>query len=162
MKMNIAKTKVNVFDNTSINVNNEKNQDKDIQRTINVSWGGMAKYWDLFKSNLDICLKRHGNSFVLPAMPLWCRYLHTHQTSTEQNGKEYAQHHIQGQKDQHMGRERTKVINIFSNVRKMKWTCVMDMAHQPSKRRPIDLACHHVATIRQEQKTRETSQTVER
>ena len=68
-------------------------------------------------------------SCVLPAMTLWCRYLDTDQTSTEQtcdrtdqNGKKYAQHHIQRQKDQHLGQERTKVIDIINTVRQMKWS----------------------------------------
>ena len=121
LKMNIAKTKVMVVDNTPINVNNvlienvpgyvylgqhyslkEKNQDKEIQRRIMAGWAAYAKHRDIFKSNLAICLKRQVyNSCVLPAMT-WCRDLDTDQTSTEQtcgrtdqNGKKYAQHHIQ-------------------------------------------------------------------
>ena len=122
LKINIAKTKVMVVDNTPKNVNNvlienvpgyvylgqhysfkEKNQDKEIQRRIMVGWTAYAKHRDIFKSNLAICLKRQVyNSCVLPAMTLWCRDLDTDQTSTEQtcgrtdqNGKKYAQHHIQ-------------------------------------------------------------------
>ena len=84
----IAKTKMMVVDNTPINVNNvlienvqvyvylgqhyslkEKNQDKEIQRTIMAGWAAYAKHRDIFKSNLAICLKRHVyNSCVLPAM----------------------------------------------------------------------------------------------
>ena len=96
LKMNIAKTKVMVVDNTPIKVNNvpienvegyvylgqryslkEKNQDKEIQRIIMVGWAAYAKHRDIFKSNLDICLKRQVyNSCVLPAMTLlWCRDL---------------------------------------------------------------------------------------
>ena len=125
LKMNIAKTKVMVVDNTSINVNNvlienvqgyvyleqyynikEKNQDKEIQRRIMTGWAAYAKHRDIFKSNLAICPKRQVyNSCVLPAMTYGadsCRDLDTDQTSTEQtcgrtdqNGKNYAQHHIQ-------------------------------------------------------------------
>ena len=77
LKMNIAKTKVMVVDNTPIHVNNmlienvqghvylgkhyslkEKNQDKEIQRRIVASWAAYAKHRDIFKSNLAICLKR--------------------------------------------------------------------------------------------------------
>ena len=39
---------------------------------------------------------------------------------------------------------------------------VLDRAQQPPQRRPLDLACHHLETIRQEKTTRETSQAVER
>ena len=60
---------------------------------------------------------------------IWCRDLDTDQTNTvqmcghtERNGIKYAQHHIQGQKDQHLGTERTKVIDIISNMRKIKWS----------------------------------------
>ena len=121
LKMNIAKTKVMVVDNTPINVNNvlienvpdyvylgqhyslkEKNQDKEIQRRIMAGWAAYAKHRDIFKSNLAICLKRQVyNSCVLPAMTYGAD-LDTDQTSTEQtcgrtdqNGKKYAQHHIQ-------------------------------------------------------------------
>ena len=85
LKMNIAKTKVMVVDNTPINVNNvlietvpgyvylgqhdslkEKNQDKEIQRRIMAGWAAYAKHRDIFKSNLAICLKRQVyNSCVL-------------------------------------------------------------------------------------------------
>ena len=88
LKMNIAKTKVMVVDNTPINVNNvlienfqgyvylgqhyslkEKNQDKEIQRRIMAGWAAYAKHRNIFKSNLAICLKRQVyNSCVLPAM----------------------------------------------------------------------------------------------
>ena len=69
LKMNIAKTKVMVVDNTPINVNNvlienvqgyvylgqhyslkEKNQDKEIQRRIIAGWAAYAKHRDTFKS----------------------------------------------------------------------------------------------------------------
>ena len=86
--MNIAKTEVMVVDNTPINMNNvlienvqcyvyleqhysikEKNQDKEIQRRIMAGWAAYAKHRDIFKSNLDICMKRPVcNSCVLPAM----------------------------------------------------------------------------------------------
>ena len=103
LKMNIAKTKVMVVDNTPVNVNNvlienaqgyvylgqhyslkEKNQDKEIQRRIIAGWAAYAKHRDTFKSNLAICLKRQVYNSVLPAMTLWCRDLDTDETSTEQ------------------------------------------------------------------------------
>ena len=88
LKMNIAKTKVIVVDNTPIKVNNvlienvpgyvylgqhysikENNQDKEIHRRIMAGWAAYAKHRDIFKSNLSICLKRHEyNACVLPAM----------------------------------------------------------------------------------------------
>ena len=98
LKMNIAKTKVIVVENTPINVNDvlienvqgyvylaqhyslkEKNQDKEIELRIMAGWAEYAKHRDIFKSNIAICLKRHvHNSCVLPAMT------YTDQTSTEQ------------------------------------------------------------------------------
>ena len=82
LKMNIAKTKVMVLDNTpdrkcptgyvylgqhySLK---ENNQDKEIQRRIMAGWAAYAKHRDIFKSNLAIFLKRQVyNSCVLPAM----------------------------------------------------------------------------------------------
>ena len=69
IKMNIAKTKVMVVDNTPINVNNvlienvesyvylgqrynikEKNQDKNIQRRFVAGWAAYGKHRDIFKS----------------------------------------------------------------------------------------------------------------
>ena len=77
LKMNIAKTKVMVVDNTPINVNNvlienlegyvylgqryslkENNQDKEIPRIIMAGWAAYAKHRDVFKSNIAICLER--------------------------------------------------------------------------------------------------------
>ncbi len=109
-----------VADNIPINVNNvlienvymylgqhyrlkEKNQDKEIQRRIMAGWAAYAKHRDIFESNLAICLKRQ-----VPT-PVCCqlrhmvqRHMDTDKTSTEQtcgrtdqNGKKYAQHHIQ-------------------------------------------------------------------
>ena len=91
LKMNSAKIKVMVVDNTPINVNNvlienvpgyvylgqhysikEKNQFKEIQRRImagSPGWAAYAKHRNIFKSNLAICLKRQVyNSCVPPAM----------------------------------------------------------------------------------------------
>ena len=123
LKICIAKTKVMVVDNTPINVNNvlienvpgyvylgqhyslkEKNQDKEIQRRIMAGWAACAKHRDIFKSNLAICPEETGVQLLCTASYdiLWCRDLDTDQISTEQtcgrrdqNGKKYAQHHIQ-------------------------------------------------------------------
>ena len=122
LKMNITKTKVMVVDNTPINMNNvlienvqgyvylgqhyslkEKNQDKEIHRRIMAGWAAYAKHRDIFKSNLAICLKRTVQLLCAASYDIiWCRDLDTDQTSTEQtcgradqNGKKYAQHHIQ-------------------------------------------------------------------
>ena len=112
-----------VVDNIPINVNNvlienvqgyvylgqhfsvkEKHQDKEIQRRIMAGWATYAKHRNIFKSNLAICLKIQEYSVQLicaASYDIWCRYLDTDQTSTEQtcgrtdkNGKKYAQHHI--------------------------------------------------------------------
>ena len=114
------KTKLMDVDNTPINVNNvlienvpgyvylgqhyglkENNQDKEIKRRIMAGWAAYAKHRDIFKSNLAICLT--GVQLLCAACyDIWCRDLNTGQTSTEQtcgrtdqNGKKYAQHHIQ-------------------------------------------------------------------
>ncbi|KAK2173366.1 hypothetical protein NP493_881g00003 [Ridgeia piscesae] len=36
----------------------DKNQDKEIQRRITAVWAAFAKYRDIFKGNIGICLKR--------------------------------------------------------------------------------------------------------
>ena len=137
----------------------EKNQDKEIQRRIMAGWAAYAKYRDGFRSNLAICLKRQMyNSCVLPAMTLWCRDLDTDQTSkqqtcvrTDQNGKKYAQHHIQGQKDQHLGQEE-------DNQQCEKNEMVKGIAHQPPQRRLTDVACRHVETIQMPRKNEKGDQ----
>ena len=122
LNMNIAKTKLMVVDNPPINVNNalienvpgyvylgqyynikEKNQDKEIQRRIMAGWAAYAKHWDIFKSNIAICLKRQVyNSCVVPAMTYGSEtWTLTKQAQNKlaaaqtQHGKKYAQHHIQ-------------------------------------------------------------------
>ena len=120
LKMNIAKTKVMVVDNTLINVNNvlienvqgyvylgqhyslkEKNQDKEIQRRIMAGWAAYANTGTSSKATLPP--EETGVQLLCAASyDIWCRDLDTDQTSTEetcgrtdQNGKKYAQHHIQ-------------------------------------------------------------------
>ena len=92
----------------------------------------------------------------------------TDQTSTEQtcgrtdkNGKKYAQHHIQRQKDQHLGQGEDKSHRYNQHCKKNEM--VLGRAYQPPQRRPMDLACHQLETIKwQEKTTRETSQAMER
>ena len=149
LKMNIAKTKVMVVDNTPININNvlienvqgyvylgqhyslkEKNQDKEIQRRIMAGWAAYAKHRDIFKSNLAICLKRQVyNSCVLPAMTYGAETWTL--TKQAQNKLTAAQTKMERSmlnityKDRKTNiwvRERTKVIDIINTVRKMKWS----------------------------------------
>ena len=114
------------------------------------------------------------NSCVLPAITLWCRdqglLPNKHRTNLRphiQKWKEvaYAQHHTRGQKDQHLDLRhldlgRANVIDIIRNVRKRSGPG-QDTPWQPPQRWPTDLACHHLATIRQE-KTMDNSQAPER
>ena len=149
LKMNIAKTKVMVVDNTPININNvlienvqgyvylgqhyslkENNQDKEIQRRIMAGWAAYAKHRDIFKSNLAICLKRQVyNSCVLPAMTYGAETWTL--TKQAQNKLAAAQTKMERSmlnityKDRKTNiwvRERTKVIDIINTVRKMKWS----------------------------------------
>ena len=149
LKMNIAKTKVMVVDNTPINVNNvlienvqgyvylgqhyslkEKHQDKEIQRRIMVDWAAYVKHRDIFKSNHAICLKRQVyNSCVLPAMTYGAETWTL--TKQAQNKLAATQTKIarsmlnityNDSKTNIWVRERTKVIDIINTVRKMKWS----------------------------------------
>ena len=149
LKMNIAKKKVMVVDNTPINVNNvlmenvqgyvflgqhyilkENNQDKEIQRIIMAGWAAYAKHQDIFKSNIAICLKRQVyNSCVLPAMPYGAATWPL--TKLAQNKLAAAQTKMERSmlnityKDRRTSicvRERTKLIHIIYTVRKMKWS----------------------------------------
>ena len=78
----------------------------------------------------------------------------------DQKGRKYAQHHIKGQKDQHLGQGEDK--SHRHNQQCEDNEVVLGSSHQPSQRRPVDIACHHLETTRQENTTRETSQAVER
>ena len=149
LKMNIAKTKVMVIDNTPTNVNNvlienvhgyvylgqhcslkDKNQDKEIQWRIIAGWAACAKHRDIFKRSLAICLKRQVyNSCVLPAMTYGAKTWSL--TKQAQNKLAAAQIKMERSmlnithKDKKTNiwvRERTKVINIINTVRKTKWS----------------------------------------
>ena len=149
LKMNIAKTKVMVVDDSPINMNNvlienaqgyvylgqhyslkEKNQDKEIQRRIMAGWAAYANHRDIFKSNLAICQKRQAyNSCVLPAMTYGAETWTL--TKQAQNKLSAAQTKMERSmlnityKDRMTNiwvRERTNVINIINTARKMKWS----------------------------------------
>ena len=74
-----------------------------------------------------------------------------HQTRTKQifcrtvqNGKKYmyAQHHIQGFKDQHLDQAEDKSHSYNQQCEKNEM--VLGRAYQAPQRRPMDLACHHL------------------
>ena len=100
----------------------EKNQDKEIHRRIMAGWVAYAKYWDIFKSNIVISLKRQMyNSCVLPAMT--CGAETWTLTKQAQNKLAAAQAKMKRSmlnityKDRKTNiwvRERTKVIEIYS------------------------------------------------
>ena len=132
-----------VVDNTPINVNNvlienvqcyvylgqhyslkEKNHGKEIQRRVMAGWAAYAKHWDIFKSNIAICLKRQVyNSCVLPAMTYGAETC-TEQTCgrRDQHGNKYAKHHTQIYKDQHLGQGQDKIHRCNQHGKKMKWS----------------------------------------
>ena len=123
LKMNIAKTKMMVVDNTPINVSNvlignfpgylylgqhyslkEKNQDKEIQRSKSHGRLGGIRQTPGYLQKQPCHLPEETGVQLLCAASydIWCRDLDTDQTSTEQtcgrtdqNGNKYAQHHIQ-------------------------------------------------------------------
>ena len=90
LKMNIAKPKVMVEDNTPINVNNGR-------------LGGIRQTPGYLQKQPCHLPEETGVQLLCAASyDIWCRDLDTDQTSTEQtcgrtdqNGKKYAQHHIQ-------------------------------------------------------------------
>ena len=70
---------------------------------------------------------------------IWCRDMDTDQTSTEQtcgrtdkNGKKYAQHHIQRQKDQHLCQGEDKSHRYNQHCKKNEM--VLGRAYQPPQR----------------------------
>ena len=143
LKMNIAKTKVMVVDNTPINVNNvlienvqgyvylgQASRKRTRTKRYMAGWAAYAKHRDIFKSNLAICLKRQVyNTRVLPAMPYGAETWTL--TKQAQNKLAAAQTKMERSmlnityKDRKTNiwvRERTKVIDIINTVRKMKWS----------------------------------------
>ena len=107
-------------------------------------WAAYAKRRDIFKSNLAICLERQVyNSYVLPAM------IYGADTWTL---TKLAQHKLAAAQTK---LERT-MLNITCKDRNTNiW--VRERTNMLSQRRPMDLACHHLETIRQENMTREPS-----
>ena len=86
----------------------------------------------------------------------WFRDLNSHQTRTEhngyctfQNGTKYAQYHLRGQilKDQHLAMREDTSHRLIRQCGKT--AVVLGRAHQPPRRRPRDLSCHQLETIRQ-------------
>ena len=147
LKMNIATTKVMVVDVTPINVHNllleniegyvylvqgysimENNQDKEIQRRIMAGWTAYAKHRYIFKSNLAFFPKRQVyNSCVLPAMTYGAdTWTLTKQAQNKhpavQTKMERSMLNItyNDRKTNIWVRERTEVIDIITNVRKVK------------------------------------------
>ena len=130
LKMNIAKTKVMVVDNTPINVNSVLIEMSQAIRVLGTTLQPQGK-----EPGQRDTTKNHGRLGGIRQTPgylqkqpchlseetcvqllcaasydIWCRDLDTDQTSTEQtcgrtdqNGKKYAQRHIQRWKDQHLG-----------------------------------------------------------
>ena len=143
LKMNITKTKVMVVDNTPINVNNvlienvpghvylgqhyslnEKNQDKEIQRRIMAGWAAYAKHWDIFESNLAICLKRQVPAMTYGAETWTLTKQAQNKLAAAQTKMERSMLNIT-YKDRRTNiwvRERTTLIDIIYTVRKMKWS----------------------------------------
>ena len=113
-------------------------------------WQGC--FWDIFKSNLAICLKRQVyNSCVLPAMTYGAETWTL--TKQAQNKLAAAQTKMERSmlnityKDRRTNiwvRERTKLIDIIYTE---KNEMVLGRAYQPPQRRPMDLARHHLETI---------------
>ena len=135
LKMNIAKTKVMVVDNTPINVNNVliENVEGYVYLGQRNSLKGKEPGQRYTTKNHDRLGGIHQTPGYLQKQPchlpeetgvqlmcaasydICCRDMDTDQTSTEQtcgrtdqNGKKYAQHHIQGQKDQRLGQGEDK------------------------------------------------------
>ena len=129
-----------VVDNTPINVNNvlienveghlHFGQYYSIKEKNRAGWAAYAKHRDIVKSNLAICLKRHVyNSCALPSMTYgtetWTltkqaqNKLAAAQTKMERSMLNITYKNI---KTNSCVRERTQVVDIISNVRKMKWS----------------------------------------
>lgn len=149
LKMNISKTKVMIEQDTPIYVNNtqienvdyyiylgqryslkDKNQDKEIQRRITAGWAAYANHRDIFKSNLAICLKRQVfNACILPAMTYgaetWSltaqarRKLAAAQMKMERSMLNIT---YRDRKTNEWVRNRTKVTDIITTVRRLKWS----------------------------------------
>ena len=133
LKMIKSKTKVVMENDTPINVNKlrprtvkatstrdstrDKTQDKEIHRRISAGWIAFAKHPENFKGNIGTCLKRQVyNLCVLPAMTYgaetWALTTQAKKQAssrTNKDGKECVKHHIQGQKNKHLGKGKDTV-----------------------------------------------------
>ena len=172
LKMNIAKTKVMVVDNTPININNVlienvqgyvylgqhyslKGKEPGQRDTTknHGRLGGIRQTPGYLQKQPCHLPKETGVQLLCAASyDIWCRDMDPDQTSTEQtcgrtdkNGKKYAQHHIQRQKDQHLGQGEDKSHRY--NQHRKKNEMVLGRAYQPPQRRPMDLAYHQLETI---------------
>ena len=118
-----------------------------------------------FKSNLTIWLKRQAfNARVPPVLTLWCRDMGTQQKSTvqtcsrsDQNGKTYAQHHIQRQKEQPLGQAEDKSHRHNQQCEKLRVPGHITYTDSKTTDGPLQ-SPFMLETIRQENTTRETSQ----
>lgn len=150
LKINISKTKVMLKQDThpiyvnGIEIENveyyiylgqrysftDKNHDKEIQRRIISGWAAYAKHRDIFKSNLAICLKRQVlNACVLPAMTYgaetWSLTAQARsKLAAAQTKMERSMLNItyRDRKTNDWVREKTKVTDVITTVRRLKWT----------------------------------------
>ena len=136
----------------------EKYQDKEIKRNIMAGWAAYAKHRPGTLQEQPCNLPEEAGVELLcsASYDIWCRDLDTDQTSTEQtcgrtdqNGK---------QKWTEGPSERSKVIDIISYLRKMKWSWAGHI-NRLKDDRWISITCE---TMRHEKMTRETSQIMER
>ena len=103
LKMNITKTKVMVVDNTPINVNKRKEPGQRDTTKNHGRLGGIRQTPGyLQKQPCHLPEETSVQLLCAASYDIWCRDMDTDQTSTEQtcgrtdqNGKKYAQHHIQ-------------------------------------------------------------------
>ena len=101
----------------------DKNQDKEIHRRISAGWTAFAKHPENFKGNIGTCLKRQVyNLCVLPAMTYgaetWALTTQAKKQAssrTNKDGKECVKHHIQGQKNKHLGKGKDTVTHTWLN-----------------------------------------------
>ena len=149
--MNNLKTKVMMENDTPIYVNNtqiknvesyiylgqryttrDKYQDKEIQRRITAGWTVFAKHCDIFKGNIETCMKRQVyNSFVLTAMKYGAEtWVLTTQAKNKlaaaQTKMERSRLNItyRDRKTDIWVRDKTKATDVIEQVRRRKWTWV--------------------------------------
>ena len=183
LKMNIAKTEVMVVDNIPINVNKVLVEKWPRLRVLGTTLHPQGKepgQRDTTKNHGrmgSICQtpgylqKQHchlpeetgeGNSCVLLAITYGAETW----TLTKQAQNKLAAAQIKMErcmlniKDQYLGQGENNIHRFNQHCKKNEM--VLGRAYQPPQRRPMDLTCHHLQAIRQENTTREASQAVER